>query len=1061
MKHYQRINNLLGWITFGISFLVYFLTLEPTTSWWDCGEYITTAFKLQVGHPPGAPTFQMIGRLFSLAAGDVTQVAYTINIMSAVSSAFTILFLFWSITLLARKLVAVSGEMTEGKMVTVMGAGLIGALAYTFSDSFWFSAAEGEVYAMSSFFTAIVFWAILKWESVADEEHSLRWLILIAFLVGLSIGVHLLNLLAIPAITYIYYYKKYQPTWKGLTLAGVISLLILALIMYGIIPDIVNLFSKTELLFVNKFGLPFNSGTAFFALLILAVIITGLLYTHHGDRHLKPFAITGIAFLLLVLNGSDGTGSFIIRLLLSAAAVYAVLKLKKHRHIINAVLLSFAFILIGYSAFMMLVIRANTNTPINENDPRDAISLLSYLNREQYGTWPLLYGHYYNAPVVDYADQSPLYRHDDKTGKYIIADERKGTVSVYDKRFMTLFPRMWSNQKSSHTRTYETWGKITGVPIQVTQRDGKSETIMKPTFTENLRFFFTYQVGHMYFRYFMWNFAGRQNDVEGHGGIEDGNWISGIRFIDEARIGNLDKYPEHRKNPANNKFYFLPLIIGLLGFFYHLKKHARDTFVVGLLFFMTGLAIVIYLNQTPFQPRERDYAYAGSFYAFAIWIGLGVMAIADWLQKYMKPVMAGLLATIVSLSVPGILASEGWDDHNRAHKTAALDFAHSYLDSTQPQSILFTFGDNDTFPIWYAQEVENHRTDVRVVNFMLASGDWYIQQMARKVYDSEPISFTIPVVQYLKGSNDILPVIELNSKGDPILLSDILRFVADERNKRDFGDGQKLTFFPTKRIRIPVDTAAMKASGIIPDEFKDKILPYLDFTIRKNYIYKNDLMLLDILATNNWQRPIYFTSPSGIGSIINVDTYCHLEGMVYKFLPVNTVDYIRGLGGVSPDTCYDILVNRITRWGNLNDPRVVVDRESFRNAQIPRQNYMRVAQAMLNKNMKAEAIRALDLALVYFPTNKIAADKYLLSFTEIYYAAGATEKANKLSLELAKIFADDLTYYYSLQPKFSQQFENEKTENAMLLKRLAQLAAMYEQDETAGAIEALLGLQIQ
>jgi len=673
MKNYKRINNLLGWITFAIAFAVYMLTLEPTASWWDCGEYISTAYKLQVGHPPGAPTFQLLGRLFTLVAGnDVTRVAYMINTMSALSSALTILFLFWSITMLARKVVLKQGqEINTAKLIAIMGSGFIGAMAYTFSDSFWFSAVEGEVYAMSSFFTALVFWAILKWENVADEDHAVRWLIFIAFMIGLSIGVHLLNLLAIPAITYIYYYKKYKPNWKGFLLTGVISIALLALIMYGIIPEIVNLFGKTELFFVNSLGLPFNSGTLFFALVLALMIVSGLLYTIKGDKYKNFFLITLIIFFLILIGSGKGFLGVVISLAVAAISIYVVLKLKKARPVINAVILSLAFILIGYSSFLMLVIRANANTPINENAPTDAIGLLSYLNREQYGSWPIFYGQYYNTPVVDYKDQPPIYQKDEKSGKYVIADPRKGTLPVYDKRFTTLFPRMWSNQKQSHINAYQNWGKIKGTPIAVTSSSGKTETLIKPTYGENLRFFFSYQLGHMYFRYFMWNFVGRQNDIEGHGGIEDGNWISGIKFIDQARLGNQENYPEYRKqNPAYNRFYFLPLILGLIGLFYHIKKHPRDSFVVALLFFMTGIAIVIYLNQTPFQPRERDYSYAGSFYAFTIWVGLGVLALNDWLGKYIKPVAAAILAILIALPVPYVMAKDGWDDHNRSHKTA-------------------------------------------------------------------------------------------------------------------------------------------------------------------------------------------------------------------------------------------------------------------------------------------------------------------------------------------------------------------------------------------------------
>jgi len=1064
MKTYQRLNNLFGWLAFAIATIVFILTLEPTASWWDCGEYISTAVKLQVGHPPGAPLFQMLGRFFSLlAGGDMSKMAYMVNLMSALSSSFTILFLFWSITMLARKVVASNNEFTTGRMLVIFGSGFIGAMAYTFSDSFWFSAVEGEVYAMSSFFTAIVFWAILKWEMASDDAHNMRWLILISYLMGLSIGVHLLNLLAIPAIVYVYYYKKYKPTTKGFILAGIGSILLLAIIMYGIIPDIVNLFSKIELFFVNSFGLPFNFGTIFFALLIAVTVITGLLFTQYGDRYRLGFYISGSLFLLFIFAGTNSGGSFFIRALVVGGLVALVYYTRNHRHILNTVILSFAFLLMGYSSFLMLVIRANANTPINENAPTDAIGLLSYLNREQYGDWPLFYGPYYNAPVVSYGDGNPVYMRNDKTGKYEMVDDRKRTIAQYDPSMCTVFPRMHSNLKSSHIKAYQSWGDVKGVPVKVTKSNGKTETLIKPTFGENLRFFFNYQIGHMYLRYFMWNFVGRQNDVEGHGGITDGNWVSGIRMIDEPRLGNLDKYPAYRdKNPAHNEFYFLPLILGLAGFFYHLKRNKQDTWVVSTLFLLTGLAIVVYLNQTPFQPRERDYAYAGSFYAFAIWIGLGVAAIATWLQKLTKNLTpAAGLAILVSLSVPAIMASEGWDDHNRSGKYAARDFAANYIKGCAPQAILFTNGDNDTFPLWYVQEVEDVRTDVRVVNYMLAGGEWYIHQMGTKVYNSEPLPLTLTPAQYDKGQNDVVPVIDLNPKQIPVPLKDVIDFVANDKNRRSFGSDQPLSYFPTKVIRIPVDTAAVKASGLVPVEMYNRILPYIDFTIKKDYLAKNDLMFLDLLATNDWKRPIYFASPSAMSAVFNVDQYCHLEGIVYKFLPVKAgSEYIRGLGGVSSDSCYAALM-KCESWGRIEQPDVTVDRESFRNAQIPRQSYMRLATSLVSKGKKAEAIEVLNTCFRFFPGEKVGFDRYTLPFAELYFNAGDTASAVKLSRDIANELMSDVTWYQSLaNGRFANQFNNETEENLMLVQNLVLLARRNHQNTLADELERELRLVI-
>ncbi|MCD4682675.1 MAG: DUF2723 domain-containing protein, partial [Bacteroidales bacterium] len=605
MELYKKLNRITGWIVFAIASIVYLLTVEPTASWWDCGEYIATAYKLQVGHPPGAPLFQLIGRFFSLFAfGDVSNVALMVNIMSALSSSFTILFLFWTITHLAKKIMLQSGEVTDGKMYAVLGSGVVGALAFTFSDSFWFSAAEGEVYAMSSLFTAVVFWAILKWEDEADGIHANRWILLIAFLMGLSIGVHLLNLLAIPAIAFVYYFKKYKPTTKGVILTGIISVVFLGIIMNGIIPWIVKLSSLFELLFVNSFRLPFNSGTAFYFVLLIGLIIWGLHYTR-----------------------------------------------KKQKVLWNTIILSFTFILIGYSSFFMIIIRSSADPPIDENSPEDAISLLSYLAREQYGDWPILYGQYYNAPTVDLKDGNPIYVKDTKKKKYVITDDRKGTIPVYDPRFTTLFPRMWSSQKSAHIQMYKQYGKIKGIPMEVQKDDGTADIKMKPTFGENLRFFFTYQLGHMYFRYFMWNFSGRQNDIESQGEIEHGNWLTGFNWFDEniLGLGPQDNLPDSTRNPARNKFFMLPFLLGLLGLFYHLNSNKKDTLVIALLFLMTGIAVTVYLNQYPYQPRERDYAYASSFYAFAIWIGFGVLALFNILQKRMNPKIAAIAVTAFSL----------------------------------------------------------------------------------------------------------------------------------------------------------------------------------------------------------------------------------------------------------------------------------------------------------------------------------------------------------------------------------------------------------------------------
>ncbi|MBW6490778.1 MAG: DUF2723 domain-containing protein [Lentimicrobium sp.] len=1004
---YKKLNNILGWFSFAVALIVYTLTLEPTASWWDCGEYIATAYKLQVGHPPGAPFFQILGRFFSLFAfGDTSKVALMVNFMSGLVSALTIMFLFWTITRLAIKLVKAEAELTFGQQAVVLGSGLVGAMAYTFSDSFWFSAVEGEVYAMSSLFTAVVFWAILKWEEVADHKHSIRWIVFIAYLVGLSIGVHLLNLLAIPAIAYVYYFKKYQTTTKGIVLTGVISVFLLAFIMYIIIPWVVDLAAKFELLFVNSFGLPFNSGTIVYFVLIIAGLVYGLRYTH-----------------------------------------------RKGKLIANTALLSLTFILIGYSSFMMLVIRANTNTPINENNPDDAISLLSYLNREQYGTWPIFSGQYYSAPIDPVnprSDGSPIYVRDKKSGKYIITDSRKGDVFNYDPKFTTVFPRMHSPQEN-HVRAYKSWGKIKGIPIQAINNDGETETIIKPTMGENLRFFFRYQVGHMYFRYFMWNFAGRQNDVQGHGGIQKGNWISGINFLDEMRLGKQTDLPLSMQSPARNTYYLLPLILGVIGMLFHFNRNYKDGLIVGLLFFMTGLAIVIYLNQTPFQPRERDYAYAGSFYAFAIWVGIGVISLWEVLTKKLKmnQLVSAASVTVVCLAlVPGIMAAENWDDHDRSEKYAARDFALNYLNSCAPNAILITNGDNDTFPLWYAQEVEGVRTDIRVVNYMLSSGDWYVHQLARKIYDSEPLKFTLTPEQYNKGVNEYIPYFTRGNIVERVELKELINFIADEtdRSKVSLQSGKKINFFPTKRVKLTVDSAKAVQNGIVPEYMKDKVVPVIEWDITSNYLYKNDLMLLDFLASQNWDRPLYFASPSSVSSVFNVDKYCHQTGIVYKFIPVLAADVVPGLGGVDSEASYEILVNK-AKWGNLNKPGVHVDPESYRNSIMPRQSYLRLAKALQAKGKNTEAIAVADKCILEFPNNKITFDYYMLPLVEVYYDAGAIEKGNNFLKALAGVYIENLNYYKAVSPEFASFYQEDEMQAYAVMARIWEYANKYKQPQ--------------
>ncbi|MDP3463339.1 MAG: DUF2723 domain-containing protein [Bacteroidales bacterium] len=1014
--NFKKLNNLVGWVVFLIATIVYFLTLEPTASWWDCGEYISTAYKLQVGHPPGAPLFQMMGRFFSLFAfGDLSRVALMINVMSALSSSFTILFLFWTITMLARKMVKVADDsIASGNAIAVLGAGAVGALAYTFSDSFWFSAVEGEVYAMSSFFTAVVFWAILKWERVADEPHNYRWLLFIAYMIGLSIGVHMLNLLAIPAIVYVFYYKKFTPSTKGFIVAGLISLLILGFVMNLIIPLIVKLAGLFELFFVNSLGMPFNIGTILYFALLIGLILFGLNYTQ-----------------------------------------------KRGKVIFNTAILAFMFILIGYSSFFMLIIRANANTPINENEPSDAITMLAYLNREQYGDWPLLYGQYYTAPIESYEDGNPVYVKDKTKGKYVITDYRRGTKPVYDSRFTTVFPRMWSNQKPSHISIYKQVGGEKGTPIRVTKPNGASEVINRPTFGQNLKYFFSYQISHMYMRYFMWNFAGRQNDVESQGEIENGNWISGINFIDSLRLGDQTNLPESMKNPARARFYFLPLLLGIVGLLFHFLKHPKDTWVVFLLFILTGLAIIVYLNQTPYQPRERDYAYAGSFYAFAIWIGFGVLFLYELFGKRTtKNTFVAIAVSIAALVlVPGIMAVEGWEGHDRSGKYPARDFAKSYLAQCQPRSIIFTNGDNDTFPLWYVQEVENFRTDMRVVNYMLASGDWYVHQLGKKVYESDRLPLTLRPNQYDKGVNEYIPVLE-RLKG-PVELKELIDFVANDsdQTKVPLQSGERINYFPTTKVKLTIDKEAVIRSGTVPESMHHLIVSEMSWEITQGGLYKNDLMLLDFIASNNWERPIYFTNPNSVTKVLNVDKYCHMEGMVYRFMPVEASNVVEKLGGVYTDGSWQLLMEKAS-WGNLHDPSVSVDRESNRNSTMAKQSYVRLAQALLQEGKADSAAMVLDKGMYFFPNEKITFDYYMLPWVEVYFKAGSNERGAELTRTLMNRYLDDLHYYNRLEKRFTVYYERNIQESMAVLQRLAQMAEQYKQEDLAKELEEAFMAQV-
>lgn len=1000
MKKFETLNNILGWLIFLIASTVFLLTIEPTASWWDCGEYISTSYKLMVGHPPGAPTFQLLARIFSLFAfGNVENVAKMVNAFSALCSGFAVLFLFWTITAMARKLFEKGKEMTMVEKYVVLAAGAVGALAFTFSDSFWFSAVEGEVYAAAACFTAIVFWAIFKWERVADERHSNRWLIFIAFIIGVSIGIHLLNILTLPGIVYVYYFKKFKFSKKGFIWASILALAITGFVFGGIIPWIVILAGNFELFFTNSVGLPFHYGTMIYFIILIGAIILGLYFSK-----------------------------------------------KYGKSIVHIALLCLTFIIIGYSSFFVLIIRSNSGTPINENAPKDALSFLNFLNREQYGDWPLLYGQYYTANVVNTKEGSWNYIKGDK--KYIPTSRK--LKYEYDPANCGAFPRMWSDQPR-HIAAYKAWTSI------------KSDRM--PTFGENLSFFFGYQVNTMYWRYFLWNFAGRQNDIQGFG-IDDagnkdvakGNWISGIPFLDKMRLGNQDKIPQNLlKNKARNTFFLLPLLFGLLGLFIQFKKDPKFAFVTFVLFFMTGLAIVLYLNQTPYQPRERDYAYAGSFYAFAIWIGFGVIGLFQLISKKLPQLASiGIVALASLILVPGLMAKEGWDDHDRSGKYACRDFAKNYLASCAPNAILITNGDNDTFPLWYAQEVEGFRTDVRVVNFTLASGDWYIHQLYKKMYKSEPLPFTLPAEKYTAGTNDFVPFFDTKFKGS-LDIRDLMKLINSESEETKVTlpqNGSKVSFLPTKDLKIKVDSLKVLRNGTVPQSLANMIPKYVEWKVKKNSLYKNDLMLIDFLASNNWDRPIYFASPSSVSDFLDIEDYCYLEGVVFRFLPVKVDN--KTSTGILTDRTYDCLMNKFA-YGNLNDPKVYADKESVGMALFLRNNFARLAQSLLIEGKKDKAIKVLDKGIEVFPDFNIPFDLYMISYAELYYMAGVDKKANEIVKKVFDVYSENIDYFLSLEPEYQAAQEDELQRSGAVLQELERITKKYNQPD----LNKTIGLKMQ
>ena len=1076
MKQYKLVNNVLGWLTFFVAAFVYCSTIEPTASFWDCPEFITTGYKLEVGHPPGAPFFMLTANLFSQFASDPSQVARMVNTMSALLSATTILFLFWSITHLARKLILKDwSELTLGKLIAIQASGLVGALIYTFSDTFWFSAVEGEVYAYSSAFTAIVFWLILKWEDHADEPHSDRWLVLIAYMTGLSIGVHLLNLLCLPAIVLVYCYRRFPHIeLKGSLLALLGSFVLVAAVLYGVVPGIITVAGWFELLFVNTLGCPFNTGEIIYIVLLVAIVIWAI-YESYVDKSFKRQNISfvlSVGMLGIPFRGMTW-GAGLLGLVILVALYFGLNYRKKiGKELVpvvtarfkNTALLCMLMLMIGYSSYAVIVIRSAANPPMDQNSPEDVFTLGSYLSRDQYGDSPLLYGQAYTSQVAyDVDGNMCVPKH--KEGAAIWQRKEKASEGEKDSYFVVshkdkliyaqnmLFPRMHS---SAHAGAYENWmGGVEGTQVPY-DRCGEPVMVKMPTQMENIRFFLSYQCNFMYWRYFMWNFAGRQNDIQGNGEPEHGNWITGISFIDDWMLGDQSKMPaELKANKGHNVFYCLPLLLGLIGLFWQAwrgQRGIRQFWVVFFLFFMTGLAIVLYLNQTPQQPRERDYAYAGSFYAYAIWCGLGVLAIYDMLKKKLKGndvAVAGVVG-VACLLVPIQMASQTWDDHDRSGRYTCRDFGQNYLMTLQDKGnpIIFTNGDNDTFPLWYNQETEGVRTDARVCNLSYLQTDWYIDQMKRPAYDSPSVPITWPRIDFCSGTNDYIEV-------RPAMKQQLLDFYREypKEARAAFGDepfevknimkywvrskDNDTHVIPTDTLYITIDKEAVRRSGMMmaSDTIPDRMVISL---AGKRAIYKNDMMMLEMLAQCNWERPLYVATTVGSDNYMNLGDNFVQEGLAYRITPFNTK--APGAKNFDTEKVYNNVMNRF-KWGGLDKPGLYIDETVMRMCYTHRHLLAQLAMQLIAEGQNAKAEKVLRKAEKVLPEYNVpytfmsgAADM-ARAYALIGKKADAARILNKVWAD-AKSYAD---YYLQLTGSRFMMSQNDVLRQLYIMQNIADI----------------------
>ena len=1080
MKQFKLVDNVLGWITFLVAAFVYCSTIEPTASFWDCPEFITTGYKLEVGHPPGAPFFMLTANLFSHFASDPSQVAKMVNMMSALLSATTILFLFWSITHLTRRLIMKDWScLTTPKLIAIEASGLVGALIYTFSDTFWFSAVEGEVYAYSSAFTAIVFWLILKWEDKADEAHSDRWLVLIAYMTGLSIGVHLLNLLCIPAIVLVYCYRRFPNIeLKGSLIALIVSFVIVAAVLYGVVPGIITVGGWFELFFVNTLGCPFNTGEVVYIFLLVATVIWAI-YETYTDRSLKR---QNLAFVLSVgMLGIPFYGfgwSAVVIGVVVLVALWLVLGYRKRvekklvpvitARVKNTALLCMLMLMIGYSSYAVIVIRSTANPPMDQNSPEDIFTLGSYLSRDQYGDRPLAYGQAYTSQVAFDVEGNmcipkrtkgaPVYQRKEKASK----EEKDSYFVVTTKDKMVyaqnmVFPRMYS---SDHAQAYESWlGGVTGTEVPY-DRCGESVMVKMPSQWDNIRFFLSYQCNFMYWRYFMWNFCGRQNDIQGNGEAEHGNWITGISFIDNLMYGDQSKLPDDLKNnKGHNVFYGLPLLLGLIGLFWQAwrgRRGIRQFWVVFFLFFMTGLAIVIYLNQTPMQPRERDYAYAGSFYAFAIWCGMGVAALYDIIARKLKGVNPTAIAAVVALLcvlVPIQMASQTWDDHDRSGRYTCRDFGQNYLMTLQDKGnpIIFTNGDNDTFPLWYNQETEGVRTDARVCNLSYVNTDWYIDQMKRPAYNSPSLPITWPRLDFCSGTNEYVRV-------QPELKEQVLEFYKEnpEEAKQQFGDdpfevrnvmkywvrskNADMHVIPTDTLYLDIDKEAVKRSGMMmaSDTIPDRMVISLK---GKSALYKGELMMLEIVSQANWTRPVYVATTVGSDNYLNLGDNFVREGLANRITPFTT--NASGAKNFDTEKTYNNVMNRY-KWGGLEQKGLYIDETVMRMCYTHRHLMADLALQLIAEGKTDKALNVLRKSEKVLPSYNVP-NTYLSGAADLAKAYALLGKKNDAQRIIDQVWKDSKQYaqwYVGLEGNLFTMSQNDVLKYIYIMQATADVEGL-------------------